>query len=444
MLYCISTPPAASYSTAATSPNFRVDPLSAFLQRTNQPFFVALAYLQPAMSFNHGASAAPDPSLLPAVTVAHAPQHQTQDEAAEFHGNAVQEPEAAIARVDDSSSMLHASALEHTLRLVSPQLCSALFRLRSAASVCASMAAQLQLPRARFNVLSVLRCSGMCLHELGVAGEERVRAMGGGGVGLLVLRMTGTGGACGRDVKRMMMSVLRHVAAVHAAATPEAFFERGQRASDEGLYASAAESWGRAVDLKHAHAHALLADLLFWGRPDVPIDHQRAFELASAGAGLGCDHSKGVLGCCYAYGRGVAEDREKGLELGRESAAAGSCMGQYVVGLCYDAGFGVAQDFAEAARFWRLAAAQGHLFAQLNLGNMFDEGQGVAQDYAEAVRLYRLAAAQGSALAQNNLGIMFENGEGVAQDRAEAIQWYRLAAAQGDAEATAALRRLGA
>jgi hypothetical protein len=73
------------------------------------------------MSFNLAASAAP-PSPLPAVGVAHAPQRQAQDEAAESHCNAVQAPEAAIARVDDSSAALRAGAPQHTLRLVSPQL----------------------------------------------------------------------------------------------------------------------------------------------------------------------------------------------------------------------------------------------------------------------------------------------------------------------------------
>jgi TPR repeat protein len=53
---------------------------------------------------------------------------------------------------------------------------------------------------------------------------------------------------------------------------------------------------------------ALLADMLFWGSHTVPVDHKRAFALASAGAGMGCSHSMGVLGCCYAFGRGVPED----------------------------------------------------------------------------------------------------------------------------------------
>ena len=240
----------------------------------------------------------------------------------------------------------------------------------------ASMAAQLRLPRARRDVFSALRCSGRCVSEVGVAGEERVRVMGGGGgVGLLVLRMTTTGGACGRHVKQLMTSVVRRVAAVHAAATPEG---------------------------------AQLADMLFWGKADVTVDHKRAFALASVGAGMGCAHSKGVLGCCYAYGRGVAQDGEKGLELGRESAAAGSCMGQFVVGKCYSAGWGVAQDYAEAVRFYRLAAAQGHAGAQVNLGVMFELGQGVAQDDAEAARLWRLAAAlghAGAAAALEHLGL---------------------------------------
>jgi len=293
-------------------------------------------------------------------------------------------------------------ALEETLSRLSPQFYSVVFGLRSAILMCASMAARLQLLGARFSVLSAPRCRAFRVYEVSIAHEERLRAICGGGIGLLVLRMIVTGGVSGKDVKKLTMSVVRRVAAVHAAATLEG---------------------------------ALLADMLFWGRPDLPIDHKRAFELASVGAGMGCAHSKGVIGYCYAYGLGVAEHRGKGLELAKESAAAGSCMGQFLVGKFYDAGLGVAQDYAEAVRFYRLAAAQGHARAQFNLGYMFREGQGVAQDYAEAVRFYRLAAAQGYADAQYNLGGMFDEGRGVAQDYAEAMRFYRLAAAQGLADA---------
>jgi TPR repeat protein len=262
----------------------------------------------------------------------------------------------------------------------------------------------------------------------------------------------------------------------------EGVFEEGQRLYGEQRFSEAAERWGRAALLQHAPSHAHLSHMLIEGRPGVAKDEKRAFALATAGAALGCAHSKGALGRCYVGGYGVAKDVAKGLALGRESAAAGSCFGQFVVGVCYDYGCGgVAQDYAEAVRLWSLAAAQGHAAAQFNLGNMFYtgqgvaqqdyaeavrlyilaaaqgdadaqfnlgnsfyHGQGVAQDYAEAVRLFKLAAAQGDADAQFSLGIMFKNGEGVAQDRSEAIRWYRLAAAQGHARAQANLKRLGA
>jgi TPR repeat protein len=216
----------------------------------------------------------------------------------------------------------------------------------------------------------------------------------------------------------------------------EGVFEEGQRLYGEQRFSEAAERWGRAALLQHAPSHAHLSNVLIEGRAGVAKDVKRGFALATAGAALGCAHSKGALSRCYTWGFGVSKDEARGLALGRESAAAGSCFGQYVIGRCYKVGYGgVAQDLAEAVRLLRLAAAQGLAVAQNSLGFMFDKGQGVAQDYAEALRLYGLAAAQGYAGAQNSLGFMFDKGQGVAQDYAEAVRLYSLAAAQGHAGA---------
>jgi TPR repeat protein len=233
-------------------------------------------------------------------------------------------------------------------------------------------------------------------------------------------------------VSRRHFLVSKHLA--------DGLFQEGQRLYEQQRYSDAAKSWGQAALLQHAASHALLSTMLYEGREDVPKDHERAFEVASAGASMGCAHSKGALGRCYTFGYGVDDDKVKGLALARESAAAGSCFGQFVVGICYCEFWGVAQDNAEGLRLCRLAAAQGHASAQLNLGYMFRHGEGVAQDYAEAVRLYRLAAAQGDACAQFALGSMFEDGYGVAKDRAEAIRWHSIAAAQGLAKAVNRLR----
>jgi TPR repeat protein len=191
---------------------------------------------------------------------------------------------------------------------------------------------------------------------------------------------------------------------VDAAAQGEALFQEGRRLYGEQGFSEAAERWGRAALLQHAPSHAHLSNMLIDGRAGVAVDRKRGFELAAAGAALGCAHSKGALGSCYVRGHGVASGAARGLALGRESAAAGSCFGQHVVGDCYYIGLGgVAPDYAEAARLYRLAADQGHAPAQYSLGRMFERGQGVAQDRAEAIRWYRLAAAQGYVFAQTSL-----------------------------------------
>jgi TPR repeat protein len=253
---------------------------------------------------------------------------------------------------------------------------------------------------------------------------------------VLVQKLVGFRGACsvGRLLHHVKCVVSRRHFLVSKGLT-EGLFQEGQQLYEQQRYGDAARSWGQAALLQHGASHAFLSNMLIDGRQDVPKDEKRAFELAAAGAAMGCAHSKGALGRCLVYGSGGAKEAAKGLDFGRESAAAGSCFGQFVVGKCYHAGWVVAQDDAEAVRLWRLAAGQGHLGAQYNLGVSFNHGRGVAQNDAEAVRMYRLAAAQGDAMAQNNLGCMFKDGQGVAKDYAAAVRLYRLAAAQGHAAA---------
>jgi TPR repeat protein len=212
-------------------------------------------------------------------------------------------------------------------------------------------------------------------------------------------------------------------------------FKFGQRLFEQQRFSNAARSWGQAALLQHAASHAFLSDMLIDGKLGVSQDHKRAFELAAAGAAMGCTHSKGALGRCFFNGFGVAADVGKGLALARESAAAGSCFGQYVVARCYDGGWDVAQNDAEALRLYHLAAAQRHSISQVKIGKMYEDGCGVTQDKIEAVRWLRLAAAQGNAQAQFNLGCMIQCGEGAEQDDAEAARLHRLAAAQGYADA---------
>jgi TPR repeat protein len=247
---------------------------------------------------------------------------------------------------------------------------------------------------------------------------------------LLVLRLMRFGGAYGvRHPQHHATCVVSRRHFLVSKNLAQCLFDEGQRLYGSQRFGDAARSFAQAALLKHAHAHALLSGMLLEHWKDVPYDVDRAFELASAGASMGCAHSKGALGLCYSMGGGVDKwapesnisYRTKAFALGRESAAAGSCIGQFVVGREFYYGKVVAKDTEEAARWWRLSAEQGYVVAQ-------DELASVAQDQAEAVRWRRLAAEQGYASAQFDLGFNLYHGWGVAVDKAEAVRWWRLAA----------------
>ena len=212
----------------------------------------------------------------------------------------------------------------------------------------------------------------------------------------------------------------------------ECLFQEGHKLYGEEHYVEAAKRWGQAALLEHMASHAYLSTMLFDGKPGLPKNKKRAFELATHGARMGCAHSKGALGIFYQSGLGgVAEDCPTAFALGSESAEAGSCFGQYVVGAAFHWGLGVEHDQTEAARWYRLAAAQGHSGAQYGLGDILEYGGQNAQDMTEAVEWYGLAAKQGDADAQFKMGYMLHYGQGVQENETEAERWYRLAALQG-------------
>jgi hypothetical protein len=105
---------------------------------------------------------------------------------------------------------------------------------------------------------------------------------------------------------------------------------------------------------------------------DTLISCKRAFILASVGAGLGCPHSKGVLGCCYAFGRGVTKDETRGFDLGMQSSLAGSVIGHFLVGMCYDSGCGVVADKHLAKRWFRAEIESLRVVFEMNKCDKFD------------------------------------------------------------------------
>ena len=349
-----------------------------------------------------------------------------------LHGSATcdcDRSSAASSRSNDS----HPHEPEPIPRL-SLQLCCVLFSYHSSAIILRAAAA-FYVPHAPTSNY-LLPCS-LSIYDVTMTRAERLRWTIGSGLGLVAARIMHAT-ACrpmGRALSSMATAIVRRVTAVLAAATPEGMFAEGGRLYVAGRYVDAVHLLSKAVQHQHARAHAILSNILVDGKPGVPMDHGRAFEVAAAGARLDCVHSKGALARCLIGGLGVERDEARGFRLGMESAAAGSCYGQYVVGRCFHFGFGVEVDMVESVRFFRPAARQGHAAALCHLGVMLDRGEVLPQDKAQAARFFLLSAEQGDSLALYNLGVMFHSGQGVAMDHAEALRLFRLAAEQGDAAA---------
>jgi TPR repeat protein len=193
---------------------------------------------------------------------------------------------------------------------------------------------------------------------------------------------------------------------------------------------------GEKVVRRHDSVDALFALYLLYGI-GLPKDVKRAFEVASAGAMLGCADCDVILCDCYIHN---GEFTEKHLQIAKDSAAMGSYFGQFVLGKCFSEGCYVEIDNEKAARLYHQAAEQDHAEAQYKLARMY--GFELAQNHAEAKRLYQLAFSQGHSKAQFRLGHMFFRGNGVPKDEAEAIRHYYLAVESGNPDAQVKLGRM--
>ena len=155
------------------------------------------------------------------------------------------------------------------------------------------------------------------------------------------------------------------------AVTAQAYFHEGSRQLAHGQACEAARSFQRAIDAGHAESHAALSYMHYGTYRGVPPCHSKVFQLASAGAKMGCIHSKGALADCLRTGIGTAVDVAEAFRLATESADAGSLYGQHSLACAYRRGIGISQNDAIAARLFLLAAEQGEVHSHDWLGNMY-------------------------------------------------------------------------
>lgn len=185
------------------------------------------------------------------------------------------------------------------------------------------------------------------------------------------------------------------------------FFIDGRRLYAQGKFSLAAQRWGQAALMQDKVSHAIVADMLIEGRPGVPKDPKKAFEIATQGKIIKCVHSIGVLGRCYLMSIGCSPNIKLGDALACYSAEIGdSCFGWHASGLTFYLGLNKSIDYIEAERCFQEAAAHDHAGSLNILGYMYQNGLGVHHDYDEALRYYEQAAKQGFDVAIHNFKIL--------------------------------------
>jgi len=245
----------------------------------------------------------------------------------------------------------------------------------------------------------------------------------------LLLQSFGSNNRADASRHHLMQSIVRRMAAGRVAETPEGLFRDGLLLCSSGRFPAAAEKFETAIALGHTASRAELAWILIQKDPrGAAFNAERAFRLAEAGSRLGCLHSRGVLACCYAEGRGCEADYARAMMLASESASAGCRYGQYVLGSLHDdpPKPGIECNFATAAAHYRSAAAQQLEVAQWKLGYIYAYGYSgvINRDDAEALHRYKQAADQGHSSSCFQVAMYYEQGLSVPVDVAEAVRWY--------------------
>ena len=164
--------------------------------------------------------------------------------------------------------------------------------------------------------------------------------------------------------------------------------------------------------------------------------------MIEASASSGCPM---VVAHCHYYGwNGLEMDEKKAFEmfLKIEKETNRDHWAQYMLGNCYHYGYGTAQDYNKGFEFYSKSAEQGNTLAMNNLGYCYQKGFGCDQNDTKCFEWYEKSAKLGSSSGMYNVGVYYEIGQGVTKDLNKAKEWYTKAAVQGDEDAQAQLDKL--
>jgi serine/threonine protein kinase/TPR repeat protein len=162
-------------------------------------------------------------------------------------------------------------------------------------------------------------------------------------------------------------------------------------------------------------------------------DFEAAVRWFEKGAEKGDTDSTYALAECFAYGKGVAQNRAKAVELLRPAAAFNHPAAYVLLGdLTLEGvpGFLDANQ-EEAFQLFSQAADMGSLEAQAKLGVMHANGWATPRAPEKAFELWKEGAELGDPLSMYLLAVAHQNGLTGKKQPAEAKKWFQSAARKG-------------
>lgn len=148
------------------------------------------------------------------------------------------------------------------------------------------------------------------------------------------------------------------------------------------------------------------------------------------GANKGDLKAMDMLGDCYYFGRGLAQDKETAKMWYKKAAKAGYAQAMFDLGFAY---FKEGR-YHEAVDWYGEASSKGHVEAHRHLGICYLLGEGTTCNPEFAFGLFKYAANNGNTDAMYNLANCFEKGEGVSRSthKAELMRRAGEASKAGD------------
>lgn len=202
----------------------------------------------------------------------------------------------------------------------------------------------------------------------------------------------------------------------------------------DNMNTGSAQDSKRSVNTKAAEVPAVME--IDPGRPRETLELYGIEALVWA-ANEGDLDAAYILGWCYWYGVGVAQDDEEAFAWFYTLAADEGDPRAYIyVGNACYLGRGTQQDYAEALKWYLLAAEEGDNIAMGNAADIYNYGRGnVPQDLPRAFALYKQSAELGNVASMGNLGVCYINGRGTSKNTGEGVKWITKAAENGNAQA---------